>query len=127
VIDPPEADPREIAFYSALVDAWINTRMERDKSLLTLSSAGIGLLVTLLTAGKAHDDVLKPWFIAGFLSFAATLLLSILVFHRNANLIRALVRDPDAGDRLLDVLDWLLVGSFLLGVAACVGLGLSSL
>ena len=40
---------KEVAYYTALVDAWINTKMERDKSLLSLATAGIGLLVTLLT------------------------------------------------------------------------------
>lgn len=31
-------DDKEVIFYSALINAWINTRMERDKTLLILSS-----------------------------------------------------------------------------------------
>ena len=40
---------KEIALYSAVVQAWAGTRMEKDRSILNLSAAGIGLLVTLLT------------------------------------------------------------------------------
>ena len=46
----PVRDSKEVAFYGAVVEAWIGTRMEFDKSLLTLSLAGIGVVITLLTA-----------------------------------------------------------------------------
>ncbi|WDT74288.1 MAG: hypothetical protein MPW16_13610 [Candidatus Manganitrophus sp.] len=40
---------KELAFYEATVNAWITTKFEKDKHLLTLSLAAIGLLITLLT------------------------------------------------------------------------------
>ena len=38
-------EQKGVAYYSALVNAWITTRMEKDKQLLTLSAAGIGLII----------------------------------------------------------------------------------
>ena len=46
-----ELEGKNIAFYSTLLSAWIQTKMERDKTLVTLSAAAIGLLVTILTTG----------------------------------------------------------------------------
>lgn len=40
---------KDVAYYSALVSAWIQTKMERDKTLASLSAGGIGLLVTILS------------------------------------------------------------------------------
>jgi len=34
---------KKLAYYSAAATAWFNTRLEHDKSLLTLSPAGIGV------------------------------------------------------------------------------------
>jgi tRNA A37 threonylcarbamoyltransferase TsaD len=41
---------KKLAFYTAAVEAWVATRMEKDKTLLALAAGGIGLLATLLTA-----------------------------------------------------------------------------
>lgn len=39
-------DQKRVEFYSAGLAAWYATRLEHDKSLLTLSAGGIGLLMT---------------------------------------------------------------------------------
>ncbi len=44
-----ELEGKNIAHYSILLNAWINIEMKRDKILVTLSVAAIGLLVTILT------------------------------------------------------------------------------
>ncbi len=46
-----EDDKRQksVAYYSSLVNAWIQTRMEVDKNLIGISSIGIGFIITLLT------------------------------------------------------------------------------
>ncbi|MCK5160085.1 MAG: hypothetical protein KAQ99_00775, partial [Candidatus Aureabacteria bacterium] len=45
-----ELEGKNIAYYQTLLSSWIHTRMERDKAVITLSAAAIGLLVTILTA-----------------------------------------------------------------------------
>lgn len=46
---------KDVEFYSASVTAWYNSAFEHDKSILTLSSGGIALLVTLLTTIGARS------------------------------------------------------------------------
>ena len=57
---------KEIAFYSKVVEAWVATRMEKDKTLLSLATGGIGLLVTLLsTLGASSPTQLLLYGSAG--------------------------------------------------------------
>ncbi|MGV2389941.1 MAG UNVERIFIED_CONTAM: hypothetical protein LVR29_21790 [Microcystis novacekii LVE1205-3] len=46
--DKEDYEAKQKVFYSAMITAWLNTRLERDKQLLGLSVTAIGLLVTLL-------------------------------------------------------------------------------
>jgi hypothetical protein len=41
---------KKVEYYAATVNAWYNSTLEHDKSLLTLSAGGIGILITILTA-----------------------------------------------------------------------------
>src|SRR4051812_12163082 len=62
----PLADQKQVAFYGAVVTAWVETAMEKDKTLLSLSTGGIGLLVTLLTTvGPSSNDELWWYAAAG--------------------------------------------------------------
>jgi hypothetical protein len=51
---------KEVEYFAAIANAWVNTRVEHDKSLLTLSAGGIGLLITLLsTVGIETTGILS--------------------------------------------------------------------
>jgi hypothetical protein len=52
-----ELEGKNIAHYSTLLSAWIQTKMERDKTLVTLSSAAIGFLVAILTAAGIEFEI----------------------------------------------------------------------
>jgi hypothetical protein len=43
--DQEQHDRKDVEHYASSVDAWYNTRLELDKSLLTLSAGGIGLFL----------------------------------------------------------------------------------
>lgn len=51
LLEPPGdlANKKEELYLSAVINGWIETRMERDRTLLALSTGGVGLLVTLVT------------------------------------------------------------------------------
>ena len=40
---------KDVEYYSHLVNSWITTRMEKDKAILTLSTAGLGVLVSFFS------------------------------------------------------------------------------
>lgn len=123
----PDADKdKHTAYYSALVGAWINTKMEKDKSLLTLATGGIGLLVTLLTTVGTKSPLVTVLYGLGFLLFLVSIISAISIFGRNANLIECLIGGEKPKERYLDFLDRVMFWSFILGLVAAVAIGLLS-
>jgi len=107
---------KEIAFYAATVDAWLNTKFELDKSLLTLSTGAIGLLVTLLTTiGATSVEGLALYF-AALLSFLICVISILLVFKRNAKHLEGIAKETQTNDQLLKSLDTSAAISFVFGV-----------
>lgn len=107
-----------------LVQTWIDTRMERDKSLLAVSSGGVGLLLTLLQI----FEVLSPFHVIPYLfalaGFMITILAIIGVFHRNAHYVGKLMKGcKPKGDTVLKWLDRTAVVSFIVGILASVLIG----
>jgi hypothetical protein len=51
-----EADPKELQFYAASVAAWYATKLELDRTSVTLSAAATGLLVGLATSDVLSAD-----------------------------------------------------------------------
>lgn len=121
----PQTNPeKENAFYSATVQGWIATRMERDKSLLTLSAAGIGLLVTLLTSVGAASWLLAAICSVAIVSFICCLITAIQIFGRNADYLEKVVHGTQARDPLLAKLDRWLHRCFIVGIVFTVLFGL---
>ena len=87
-------DQKEVAYYSALVNAWITTRMEKDKQLLTLSSAGIGLTIIFQ---PRLSSILEfgIWVISG-ICFLLSIGILLSIFSDNGNLIEAEIQDPES-------------------------------
>lgn len=121
---PPSGNPnaaapdtaKEVAFYAALVEAWINTRMERDKQVLTLSSLALSGLIAF-TAGLKDGTEFALWLSAATV-FIVSILCALLVFAINAEFIQKLIREEsaDALDVVLKILDRAVMLSFFLGV-----------
>ena len=112
----PAQNDKETAFYSALVNAWINTKMEKDKGLLALATAGIGLLGSLLTT-VGFDSSFKLFLcFLIFLCFLMTIISVVIVFDFNAEMIKLHLKNESVNERRLQVLDRLIFWSFICGV-----------
>jgi hypothetical protein len=109
---------------SVLLQAWIDNRMERDRSLLSLSSGGIGLVVTLLATGLVASPELRALASVSMLSFAGSLACCLSVFRENSKYVKALLGGTDSEEELIR-LDRRLLGWFGLGVSALLALGLA--
>lgn len=118
------SDDKEVAYYSAKVNAWFNTKLEYDKSLLVLSASAIGLLVTLLTTIGVNSFALLLVFFASIISFIVCLITVLTIFSRNAKHLEELIAGRVKDDPILGFLDYLSIISFTLGVllAAIIGL-----
>ena len=114
---------KQVAFYSATVQAWIDTKMERDRTLVGLSTGGIGLLVTFLTT--LHITIPAPllWFGLGLGGFSASLVGALWIFSANAHHIEQVNKGHVAPSKLLSFLDVAMLLGFVLGVAATIAIG----
>lgn len=75
---------KEVEYFAAIANAWVNTRIEHDKSLLTLSAGGIGLLITLLsTVGIKTTGIFICFSLAVF-AFVICLGAVLWIYKRNA-------------------------------------------
>lgn len=106
----------ETQFYSAAVNAWFATSLEHDRSLLTLSAAGIGLLITLLTTVGASSIEAVLLYFAAMFAFLICVIAVLWIFRLNGEHIRNIIHLNAPGDPKLKALDALAKGSFLIGV-----------
>jgi len=117
-----------VEFKSQSYASFYNTSMEKDKSILTLSVAGIGFLVTLLNFTKNVSILEYSIFLVASLSFLVSIYCVITLFGRNADFIIDLTKDRDVTlkEHNLRQLDKWAIKSFYLGIVASLVLGVST-
>lgn len=126
-VDAEEYKARDRIFYTAMVNAWLNTKLELDKQLLGLSVTAIGLLVTLLrTLGVSSSQQL--YLFAGTLfSFLVTIISVFLILGMNAKHIeKTLSNNNHQDEKSLTFLDKIALVSFCSGMVLVVIIGISS-
>jgi hypothetical protein len=121
------AKQKEVEHYSASVSAWFNSALEHDKSLLTLSAGGIGLLVTLLTTvGVSSSEGLILYSLA-IAFFVSTIGCVLFVFKRNKTHIENVIAGSSVdSDRVLTRLDTAAATGFGLGVVFSALIGIAA-
>lgn len=123
---------RDKAFYSAVLSAWVSTRMERDKTIIALSAAAVGLLATLLRTVGLQACWHLVLYILAFLGFLIVIGVGLWIFRRNASYLESLARGTEAQararaqDSFLRALDWTMIVAFALGMLMTVVIGISS-
>jgi len=125
--DAVQLTPRELlqikqsACDQAFYQAWFATALERTKSVFTLSSAGVGLSLTLVFSDqtKALESWVPVWLLAAIVTFAISSAACISVFGANRELVGRLTAGEEAEResglvRRLDMFSRFLFGSGLL-------------
>ena len=121
-----ELEGKNIAHYSILLSAWIETKMERDKTLVTLSAAAIGLLVTILTTVGAKHFWEIPLFAFAVISFLVTIWSSLTIYQLNSEHLEEAIRGSSVKDPRLEKYDKRSVRAFIIGSVATLLIGVSS-
>lgn len=126
--DPePVTTEQDIQFYAASITAWFNTALEHDKSILTLSAAGIGLLVTLLTTTGINSAVVLLLYVTAILCFLLSITCVLLIFNRNKiHIEQVIARSNSGSDIFLSGLDRIVLIAFGAGVVFSVFIGIST-
>lgn len=73
---------KEKAFYSAMLNGWLTTKLEKDRQILTLSAAAIGLLVTLLKIGIVPNHLQAYLFIVAIILFSISAIVVLFILIR---------------------------------------------
>ncbi|MBW4513990.1 MAG: hypothetical protein KME11_02040 [Timaviella obliquedivisa GSE-PSE-MK23-08B] len=126
-LDKNDCEAKERLFYSAMLSAWLNTRLELDKQLLGLSVTAIGLLVTLLrTLGVSNFSQIVLFGFALF-AYLTTVISVIYILHENSEHIEKLLNSSEAEEsQFLAVLDTVAGISFVIGMMLTVTIGIHS-
>ena len=94
--DDPEYLYKKIAFYQTVLGAWVQTKMETDKQLLTLSGLAIGLLMVFQS--KLNSTLqLVLWLSAGGL-FVGTIITILFIFWNNSAHIEDVIAENQEQD-----------------------------
>jgi len=110
-------EQKEVEYYTNTVQAWYTTKLEKDKSILTLSSAGLGLISTYLINNNFNTVCELIVIILALISFLVAIISAILIFDANAKYVEFTINDNiDSNAKYLRFLDDLLLGSFILAV-----------
>ncbi|HHQ4680307.1 hypothetical protein [Aeromonas veronii] len=117
-----------IEFKSQSYASFYNTAMEKDKSILTLSVAGIGFLITLLqlTSNITFFDI--AFFVLAAISFLAAIFCIISIFDKNSKFIIDLTtgKDVKVKQYQLEQLDKIAIRTFYIGIVMSLLLGIST-
>jgi len=108
---------KQVAFYSAGVNAWYSTALEHDKSLFALSGGGIGLLLTLMNISAAEGPrFMVIFYVLATLCFAVCLVSVLFIFKNNKHHIeQTLTGTVLKSDPVLEKLDSIAMWAFGLG------------
>ncbi|MGR6862764.1 hypothetical protein ACU5EH_22470 [Aliivibrio salmonicida] len=93
-------------------ELYCTTRSEADKSILTLSTASLGLIVTLLTSDKVSSIFELMLFVLGALCFLICIFTVTKIFAENAKYIAS----PQADGSQLKTLDTITKYAFMGGI-----------
>jgi len=124
-----ELEGKNVQHYTVLLSAWIQTRMERDKTLVALSAGGIGLLVTILTAVGLPSLWMILLYLGAFSGFFVTIWTSIKIYQLNSEKLEHELRGYDSPTYKsidLEPYDRRSFLGFALGALFAIAIGVSS-
>lgn len=121
------AHQKEVEYYASSVNAWFNTSLEHDKSILTLAAGGIGLLITLLTTIGLSSAEALVLYIGAITSFLVALISVLVVFRHNRTYIEQVLTGKVVGnDPVLAKADSIALWAFGVGVVFTAVIGIAT-
>ncbi|WP_423708595.1 hypothetical protein [Undibacterium sp. WLX3042] len=120
---------KDVEYYAASTNAWYNTSLEHDKGLLSLSSGGIGLLITLLTTIGITTFLILILYGLALISFLVCVVSILRIFNNNKKHLTDIIEETpeeDSSAKSLRRLDGIAFYSFCSGATLCVVIGIAS-
>lgn len=111
-----QASEQKNIYYGAVVSGFIESSMERDRSLFTISAGAIGLLITLMSTVGPRFRYEIAIYIFSFLSFGLCIILLLKVFNLNKEYFKQLAKDEEPDDAKLGMYDKWIYRFFIIGI-----------
>lgn len=150
--DPLRIEPIEIkklmkaSLFDATYNAWMNTHFEADKTIIAVSSAGIGLLVTLLSVVEVNSAFEITAYKLALTLFIIAIVSGVAVFKMNGKKlekmldqeIRTYILEKPSplpqprrwwyfkSEEFLTIMDWVMMVTFFLGVLCTADVGITT-
>jgi hypothetical protein len=118
-------DGKKIEFYSQAWAAWFNSNLELDKSILSISVAGIGFLVTMME-NLIHSTWTLIFFSAASFMFLTAACSVLLIFRMNGDHIVNILKGKKNNGASLKALDLVVRVAFALAIVFSAALGMNS-
>lgn len=114
-----------VEYKSQSYASFYNTTMEKDKSILTLSVAGIGFLITVIQLFKTINYLQLTLVAISAFFYLVSIICIIRIFSKNAPYIVGIVNDDDVSSlgHKLKTLDSTAIKSFFIGIILSIILG----
>jgi len=119
-----ELEGKNVAYYQTLLSAWIHTRMERDKTVIMLSMAAIGLLVTILTVIGISGVWQRILVVCAFVGFVGAIWIGLRIYELNAAHLVDSLKGGSGKDLKLERFDKWSKAFFYFGIISMIILGL---
>jgi len=122
-----ELEGKNIAHYQTLLSAWIDTRMEQDKTIIAISAAALGLLVTIVTAFGINGFLQYFFAVTSIAGFIVAICSALHIYQFNAKHLEENLRSQSTENtsKLLKKLDRLTIISFYAGIICAVLMAVS--
>ncbi|MCQ4054160.1 hypothetical protein [Aeromonas sp. SG16] len=117
---------KHIEYYSQAYASFYNTTLEKDKSILTLSVAGLGFLITFANLNVKLGCVAYAAFIIAALAYLYSIYNIITIFGENAKYIIEITTDSGKEEEIetqLKKYDKRAINSFYIGIILSLALG----
>lgn len=108
-------DQKEVAYYEVLVNSYVGSAMELDKSLLTLASGAIAFSLTLVEPVRSSELMVFFYFSSIFL-FLITIFSALLALKLNLAYVTDTVKGRPTTGVLMRIFDRSALVSFSIGV-----------
>lgn len=93
-------EQKQLAWYEQGISAWLQTKMEHDKTMLTISSIFVGFIATIFGA-FFKDSISKISFIIMMISiigFVSCMITTAIIFNNNADYLEANLNEAESSE-----------------------------
>lgn len=123
-MDENKRNDKDNLYYSVLLNAWIITSLELDKSILFLSSAGIGLLVTILLSFNVASLFIFTLIIFACMLFVVCIIGVLLILSLNKKHLENIRNKNNSLSKHLSRLDRFVYYAYALGIIITLVVGI---